>query len=297
MMLGRIGRIGRTGRIGFALFGLFAAPASAQVRASEPASIAQTVDGTKLTVTYSRPRGRSRDSLFGKLVKWNEVWTPGANAATTLELNKDIKLSGHPIPKGKYSVWMVVRSSGDWTFVLDPRSDLFHEAHPDSTDKQIRFPIRPLERPFTEVLTWSFPEVRVNGTTLAMHWGTVYVPLEVEVEPSYKVGFPEGQSAPDLGTYEYSWNGSPKKEGFIVWYEKGTLMGRWDPIPYPEWARFALIPIKSDWFIPAFLDDEGRIFEVTKELLFEFKVEGGKATGLNVRGEDDKVMATAKRKG
>ncbi len=292
---------GRTRRTLFtvltALTALTASTAlSAQVRASEAASISQTVDGTKITVTYSRPRGRSRDSLFGKLVKWNEVWTPGANSATTLELSKDIKLSGHPVPKGKYSVWMVVRSAGDWTVVLDPRADLYHEAHPDSTDKQIRFPIRLEQRPFVEVLTWSFPDVRVSGATLAMQWGPVYVPLDVEVEPSYKLAFSEAQSAAYVGEYAYSWSGSKKTEGFIVWYEKGSLMARWDPVPYPEWARFALVPIKTDWFIPAFLDEQGRIFEVAKELLFEFKVEGGKATGLNVRGEDDKVMATAKRK-
>jgi len=276
-----------------------AAPTSltAQVRASEAASISQTIDGTRITVSYSRPRARSRDSLFGKLVKWDEVWTPGANSATTLELSKDIKLSTHPIPKGKYSVWMVVRSSGAWTFVLDPRADLFHEAHPDSTDKQIRFPVRLEQRPFAEVLTWSFPDVRVTGATLAMQWGTVYVPLEIEVQPSYALAFPEAQSAAYVGSYDYSWTGSKKTEGFIVWYENGSLMGRWDPVPYPEWSRFALVPIKPDWFIPAFLDDQGKVFEVAKELLLEFKLEGGKATSLNVRGEDDKVMATAKRKG
>jgi DUF2911 family protein len=271
----------------------------AQVRASEPASISQTVDGTKLTVTYSRPRARSRDSLFGKIVKWDEVWTPGANLATTLELNKDIRLNGHAIPKGKYSLWLVVRKAADWTFVLDPRADLFHEAHPDSTEKQIRFAIRPAERPFAEVLTWSFPEVRVNGMTLGMQWGTVYVPLEVEVQPSYQLGFPAAEAGRYIGNYDYRWKmpgDSGKVEGFIVSYENGMLMGRWDPVPYPEWARFALIRIREDWFIPAFLDEQGVLFEVAKELVFEFKVTSGRAGSLDVRGEDDKVMATATRK-
>jgi hypothetical protein len=274
-------------------------PLSAQVRASEPASVSQTVDGTKLTVTYSRPRARSRDSLFGKIVRWDEVWTPGANLATTLELSKNVQLNGHAIPKGKYSVWLVVRRGADWTFVLDPRADLYHEAHPDSTAQQIRFPIRPSERPFAEVLTWSFPEVRVNGMTLAMQWGTQYVLLEVEVEPSYALGFPAAEAGRYIGNYDYRWKmpgDSGKVEGFIVTYENGMLMGRWDPVPYPEWARFALIRIKDDWFIPAFLDAKGGLFEVAKELIFEFKVESGRASGLDVRGEDDKVMATATRK-
>src|ERR1700709_690897 len=82
----------------------------AQIRASEPASVTQTVDGTRLTIEYSRPRVRGRKALFGtKFVEWNEVGPPGANYATTLETSRDITLDGHAVQKGKYSVWMVVR--------------------------------------------------------------------------------------------------------------------------------------------------------------------------------------------
>ncbi len=54
--------------------------ADAQIRASELQSIAQTVDGTTLRVTYSRPRLRGRSQVFGtRAVHWGEVWAPGAN--------------------------------------------------------------------------------------------------------------------------------------------------------------------------------------------------------------------------
>jgi len=155
---------------------------AAQARLSEAASVSQTVDGARITVTYSRPRARGRDSLFGRVVRWGLVWTPGANMATTLEVSKDVRLDGNPVPKGKYSVWMVVRDGGEWTFVLDPRAELFHTVHPDSTADQIRLPIRTEERPFIEVLTWWFPEVTPTGVTLALQWGTRYVPIVIEVD-------------------------------------------------------------------------------------------------------------------
>ena len=40
------------------------APAAAQIRASERGTVSQTVDGTVITVDYSRPRIRGRDSVF-----------------------------------------------------------------------------------------------------------------------------------------------------------------------------------------------------------------------------------------
>jgi hypothetical protein len=111
-----------------------------------------------------------------------------------------------------------------------------------------------------------------------------------------------GESAPYLGSYDYQWSmpgdgSSAKPVTFIVSYENGALMGRWDPVPYPEWARFALIRIAPHWFVPGFLDEQGALWEVEKGMVFEFKLIAGRADGLDVRGEDDKIMASAKRKG
>ena len=139
-------------------------PIHAQVRASEHAMVSQTVDGTVFTVEYFRPQVRGRTSVFGnvKVVAWGEVWTPGANWATTFEVNRDVTIDGHPVPKGKYTVWLVVRRDA-WTMVLDPRFPRYHEERPDSTADQVRWTVHPGAGGFTEALTWSFPEVRPDG--------------------------------------------------------------------------------------------------------------------------------------
>jgi hypothetical protein len=279
---------------------VFPSAASAQVRASEAASISQTIDGTRITVEYSRPRARTRESLFGKVVPWSEVWTPGANLATTLEVSKDVRVNGRPLARGKYSVWMIVKPDTVWTVVLDARSHRYHTERPDSTSDQIRFQARRLAGPFTEVLTWSFPEVRVNGATLAMQWGSTFVPLDLAVEPSYQLAFPKEKSAPYLGRYAWRWGASPdtgmKPMVLTVTYENGSLMGRWDPTPFPDWDTFVLIRIAENWFVPGFLI-KGELWEIAREMVLEFSVTQGRANGFDVRDETDKVMATGTRKG
>ena len=101
-----------------------------QIFASERATVAQTIDGLRLTVDYARPRARGRANIYGGLEPYNSAWT----------------------------------------LVLDPRAALFHTAHPDSTRDQIRAPIMPQTIPHTEILTWSFTSVGVNSTTLEMRW-------------------------------------------------------------------------------------------------------------------------------
>lgn len=162
-----------------------ATTASAQIRPSELASVAQTVDGTRMSIEYSRPRARGRSPLFGtRIVPWDETWTPGANYATTFQASKDVKINGKAVPKGTYSVWMVPRKDGDWTLVLDPRARLFHTVHPDSTADQIRLPVKVTQEPAIDPLTWSFPEVRDDGVIVSMQWGTYRVSFDVAVMPS-----------------------------------------------------------------------------------------------------------------
>jgi len=271
-------------------------PTEAQVRASESAMVAQTVDGTRLTVEYYRPRARNRDSLFGKVVTWGEVWTPGANWATTLEVSKDIKINDKPLTAGKYSIWFVVRNHAPWTVVLDPRSHLFHMAHPDSTPNQIRFEVTPGTAPFLEPLTWSFSEVRVDGATLALNWGTVRVPIDITVSSSVNLATPADKAAPYLGTWSFIWAGSKDsaKTRLHVTYENGSLMGRWDPAPYPEWERFYMISDSPDSFFPGFVMN-GKLYEIEREMVFGFTSESGRPTAFTLHGEGNAVMASGRR--
>ena len=274
-------------------------PLHAQVRASERASVSQTVDGTVFAIDYSRPRVRGR-TLWGKTVEWGEVWTPGANWATTLDVSRDVTVAGRRVPKGSYSVWMVVRRAGDWTLVLDPRARRFHMEPPDSTAQQVRLPVRPQDAPFTEVLTWSFPEVRASGGTLAMQWGTTRVAVDVGVEPSLRVGTPAAEAAPYVGEYEYAEVDSAGKRGrtsrFLVTHEDGTLKGRWDPND-AYMGKFALIRVGPDMFVPGLYDAKGEIYEVLRpDMLITFARAGGRVASLEVRDDQDRLWATATRK-
>lgn len=271
---------------------------SAQVRASELASVSQTVDGTRLDLEYSRPRLRGRDSVFGGEVRWSEVWTPGANWATTLEASKDITINGHAVPKGKYSVWMVVRPE-HWTFMLDPRPRLFHMAHPDSAANQIRFDIDPVSAPFTETLTWSFPVVTTKGATLAMTWGALQVPLQVDVTPTYALTMPAEKAKPYLGTWDFKWAeaeaGDTIPTTMTLTYVDGSLIGTFTPALWPGADRIIMIARKEDLFLPGWLA-KGELYDVETSMGMEFRRKSGKAVSFEVRDEKDGLMAKGTRK-
>jgi hypothetical protein len=293
----------RSSSILITVFGIFfAAPttSSAQIRASELASVSQTIDGTVISVEYSRPQVRGRDTIFGGPVYWGEVWTPGANWATTLEFNKPVELNGHAVPEGKYSLWLVVQPEG-WTAVLDTNERLFHTVRPEENDQQIRFPIDPLDGPFTEALAFTFNDISATGVTLAMNWDETYVPLEIKVENSRELNVAADVAGRYLGAYTMNWIPplaaqfeSPADVQVNISYEDEHLFFTFDPPPFDDWSAMMLLPLLEDWFTPAALQD-GEIFDVVSDLGVEFVVEEGQAVSFEIRAENDDVLATGVR--
>ncbi len=279
--------------------------ARAQVRASETASVSQTVDGTTLTVDYSRPRIRGRAQVYGseKVIPWGEVWTPGANWATTLEVNKDVTVNGHLLPKGKYSVWMKVEQR-EWTVVFDTTVRLFHTQHPIADSALVHFPVTPENVKGPEVLTWSFPDVSTTGTTLRMAWADRAVSLAIGVQPSTPITLAADLAPRYTGEYSFQWTsagpdapagaGPPPPSVWKVTYAQDMLLADWGPPPFPEWSHLVLIKIGDDWFYPGAMLD-GELFDVANDLVIEFSLAGGKATGFEVRGENDEIIGRGTR--
>ena len=161
---------------------LSASACSAQAMSSEHAVSAQTVDGTTITVEFYRPKARGR-ALFGSLVPWGVPWTPGANWATTIDVDHDVRVNGQALPKGKYTIWAIPQQA-EWTIIFDRRERVFHTRGPSASDEQMRVTTHAETVPFTEMLTWSFPLVQRDGTTLQLAWGTTSVALTIDVPGS-----------------------------------------------------------------------------------------------------------------
>jgi hypothetical protein len=274
-------------------------PSQAQIRASELGTTSQVIDGTKLTITYSRPRSRGRATLFGtSAAHWGEVWTPGANWATTLEVSKAVTINGRDVPAGKYSVWMILKEKGDWTTVLDPEFRRFHMEPPDSAARQIRFPVKIDQAPFVDVLTWSVPELTAGSGTIAMQWGTTRATMKMVVQPTLQVTLAEAEARPYLGRYAYTAMMGPdsgKVSAFVVSYENGTLKGEYDPTV--DWmGRFALIRVGPDIFVPGLYDSKGEIYEVLRpDMVITFTRVNGRPMNFEERWEDDTLGGTGKR--
>lgn len=287
-----------------ALIGLGAAAraGTAQGRLSEHAVAAQTIAGTTITVQYYRPVARGRDSLFGKVVTWGEHWTPGANWATTIDVDHDVRINGARLPKGKYALWTVVRPDR-WQVELHRRWRKFHVPPPsDSTDEQLRVSVSPETGPAVEVLTFDFPEVHPAKTTLRFRWGTVVVPLEIAaIPPPVALLPPRTDVGPYLGRYEaHILRDDPLRRGRDLDVEilrvGDTLRVRDADSPTAEQRDFILSPTgEAHEFQRARRAPDGQYWPELGAVV-TFEVQKGRATGFEVSSEDGGTGERAERR-
>jgi hypothetical protein len=255
--------------------------AAAQM-ASEKGSVTQTVDGTTITVEYSRPVARGRNP-FPDVVRWGRIWTPGANWATTFEVDRPVHLNGLDVPKGKYSVWMIP-GADEWTVTLNREVRRFHTQPPSSSEEQVRFTVKPVTGAHMETLAFYFPVVTRDGATLDMHWGTTVVPMRITVEPTRPPVIADSERASYVGRFRLTptgTDGNVPETTLTVTDSAGHLRATAEPALWGYDPTFDLVPTNRDGEFRLSFYHGGKLFGMEAEGVLAFRESGGRMTAVD----------------
>lgn len=180
--------------------------ASAQVRvprASQKATVTQTVGVTDVTVTYSRPGVKGR-AIWGDppanttgtatldnasqrpkdavLVPYGHVWRAGANEATQFIVTDDVLVNGQPLKAGTYSLHMIPGRE-DWTIIFNSDAGQWGSFSYDEAKDVLRIKAKP--QPVAEHQEWmlfSIDPVTENTAQVSLRWEKLSVPFTVEIK-------------------------------------------------------------------------------------------------------------------
>jgi hypothetical protein len=159
-----------------AFFAAVSLSAQPKQPASPPETATATIAGHTITIKYSSPRVHGREGkIFGNdgLISHDPhypVWRAGANAATTLTTDTDIKIGDLNVPKGTYTLFVdianpnaweliVSKKTGEWGLAYDPTQDLgrvkMKMTRPLSMVENLTYSISPLSGPTGKItLEW-----------------------------------------------------------------------------------------------------------------------------------------------
>ena len=125
---------------------LIAATATLSAQQKPPASPPETATGTiagkTVAITYSSPRVKGREGhVFTSdgLIKTAHgsqypIWRGGANAATTLTTDADLRIGDLSVPKGTYTLFIEISDPNKWDLIVNKKTGEWGLAYDKSED-------------------------------------------------------------------------------------------------------------------------------------------------------------------
>jgi tetratricopeptide (TPR) repeat protein len=149
-------------------------------KASQRATVSQTIGFTEVAITYDRPLVNKRE-IWGKLVPYDSVWRAGANENTVIAFSSPVRVGGQELPAGRYGVHMIPTAS-EWTVILSKQADAWGSFSYDPKEDAVRLTAVPVAAPFQEALGYTLDDPGTGSAVATLHWEKLAVPFNVEVD-------------------------------------------------------------------------------------------------------------------
>lgn len=137
-------------------------------------------NGLEIKVTYSRPRKKGRD-LFGNensLIPYGEIWRTGANEATEITFNKDVKINGKILKSGSYTLY-TIPDRVSWTVIFNNELYQWGAFNYDPSKDALRVKVPVMKKPGeTEMFTIDFREID-DQAEMRLFWGQTLVAIPI----------------------------------------------------------------------------------------------------------------------
>lgn len=146
---------------------------------AEQASI--DLNGKNVSVYYCAPSLRGR-AVGDKLAPYGKVWRTGANTATTLHTDANLRIGGTAVPAGTYTIYSLPSEQG-WKLIVNKQTGqwgtVYNEARDLARITMIKgaSPSAPVE-----MFKIEFADTHGAKTQLHLLWGNtnVYVPVTAD---------------------------------------------------------------------------------------------------------------------
>jgi hypothetical protein len=187
-----------------------AGPATAQQKGitlppsggNQRATVTQQIGLVSVSIDYSSPHVHSptgedrKGKIWGGLVPYgmanlgfgtcgeNCPWRGGANENTVFTVSHDVKIQGQPLPAGTYGLHFLP-GPDEWTVIFSRNSTSWGSFTYDAKEDVLRVKTKPMPAEYHEVLTYEFPERKIDTATVALQWENLAVPITITVDNPY----------------------------------------------------------------------------------------------------------------
>jgi len=154
---------------------------------NQKASVTQWIGPASVTITYNSPdvhgpNGEDRKGhIWGELVHYGFIdqgfgsskaapWRAGANENTIITFSNDVTIDGHPLKAGTYGLFLDVEKDGPSNWIFSNNSNSWGSYFYDAKQDALRVPVKLVDAPYTEWLTYGFDGRESKAATAFLQW-------------------------------------------------------------------------------------------------------------------------------
>ncbi len=148
---------------------------SAQDKPTSPSATATgKIGASEIKITYCQPSAHDRKIMDG-LVPFGEVWRTGANAATTIQIDKAIKIEGKELTAGKYALFTIPNEK-EWTLIINKESNQWGAFNYNDKFDVLRVSAKPSKTPdFVETFN-----ISIGKDEIVLTWENTRVAFKIK---------------------------------------------------------------------------------------------------------------------
>jgi hypothetical protein len=159
------------------------------------AMVSEDVGITSITISYHRPAVKGREGkIWGGLVPYGfnvinvierkpaSPWRAGANEATTISFEHDVKVEGKDLKAGTYALYMAM-GKDTVTVIFSKETEAWGTFFYSPVNDVLRVHVKPvLMDKSVERLKYEFIDQQEKSVVVTMQWEKLMVPFKIEVD-------------------------------------------------------------------------------------------------------------------
>jgi len=154
--------------------------------ASSTQFVIQDLGISQVSVIYQRPNMKGR-TIFGGLVPYDQIWRTGANNATNITFQDEVKIQGETLPAGTYALF-TLPGKDEWTIIFNTNAKQWGAYTYNKEDDILRIKVKPeVLQNNVESFTINFEEVTDQSMLTALTWEKTKVSFLIEVDQKEKI--------------------------------------------------------------------------------------------------------------
>ena len=200
---------------------------------------------SKITLTYSRPNIKGR-KIFGNMEPYGVVWRTGANSATIIKFTDAVKINGHDVPAGEYSLFSIP-GKREWVVILNKTAKQWGAYNYRQADDYLRFTVKTEKlKKLTETMTLAFENVTPEACDLHMMWEHSGFTCHLTIDDDAKImaGIDSAMNTARKPYYEaiiYYWNHDKDMGKALVWANELDKATNFPPYVSKLWHARVLL--------------------------------------------------------